>query len=77
MGEKLPPELELLALNTLLSLVISVLDDNQKKRLADMVKLRPVEVADDTTQELIGYQMGMKKLMLDTVRLGLGHDDYL
>jgi len=76
MEKRLPPELEALALSTLLSYVISVLDEDQKERLNELVKARPIEVPGrDTSPEQMEYMNNMREYMRDAVRLGLGFAD--
>lgn len=73
MDKKLPPELETLALSTLLSYVISVLDENQKERLNQMAKLRPIEVPEEgATPEMMDYISDMQEYIRNTIKLGLG-----
>ncbi|WP_312273460.1 hypothetical protein [Pseudescherichia sp.] len=73
MEKKLPTELEVMALGSLLSYIISVLSDDQKQRLAQLAKSRPIEVpAEGATPELMDYMSAMQDYIRDTVKLGLG-----
>lgn len=73
LDKKLPIELEVLALNSMLSYVISVLSDEQKQRLFNMVKSKPMEIpSEDATPEMMDYMSEMQERMRDTVKLGLG-----
>ncbi|HCM9300253.1 hypothetical protein [Enterobacter hormaechei] len=74
MEKKLPTELEVMALGSLISYVISVLSDEQKQRLAQMAKSRPIEVpSEGATPELMDYMTGMQDYIRDTIKMGLGH----
>ncbi|MCZ7837120.1 MULTISPECIES: hypothetical protein [Atlantibacter] len=73
MERKLPTELEVMALNSLLSYIISVLNDEQKQKLAQMAKFRPIDVPDEgATPELMDYMSGMQEYIRQTVNMGLG-----
>ncbi|EBX9481655.1 hypothetical protein I4Y03_002545 [Salmonella enterica subsp. enterica serovar Abony] len=73
MEKNLPPEVEILALRTLTAYVISVLDDNQKERLSQMAKSRPIEVpSEGATSEVMDYLNGAQEYIRDIVKLGLG-----
>ncbi|MEG7491769.1 hypothetical protein V6E43_09950 [Enterobacter hormaechei] len=73
MEKNLPPEVEILALRTLAAYVISVLDDNQKERLSQMAKSRPIEVpSEGATPEVMDYLNGAQEYIRDIVKLGLG-----
>lgn len=73
MEKNLHPEVEILALRTLTAYVISVLDDNQKERLSQMAKSRPIEVpSEGATPEVMDYLNGAQEYIRDIVKLGLG-----
>ncbi|EOC1608468.1 hypothetical protein ACU9CR_003688 [Cronobacter dublinensis] len=75
MEKRLPPQLEIMALSTLLSYVISVLDENQKERLNQMAKLRPIEVPEEgATPEVMDYISDMQEFIRNTIKLGLGQE---
>ncbi|ELY4313722.1 hypothetical protein ACN5OL_001866 [Cronobacter sakazakii] len=75
MEKRLPPQLETMALSTLLSYVISVLDENQKERLNQMAKLRPIEVPEEgATPEVMDYISDMQEFIRNTIKLGLGQE---
>ncbi|WP_312209799.1 hypothetical protein [Pseudescherichia sp.] len=73
MEKKLPTELEVMAQSSLLSYIISVLSDEQKQRLEQLAKSRPIEVpAEGATPELMDYMSGMQDYIRDIIKLGLG-----
>ncbi|MDQ1933486.1 hypothetical protein NUU98_18020 [Cronobacter sakazakii] len=75
MEKRLPPQLETMALSTLLSYIISVLDENQKERLNQMAKLRPIEVPEEgATPEVMDYISDMQEFIRNTIKLGLGQE---
>lgn len=75
MEKKLPTELEVMALGSLLSYIISVLSDEQKQKIVQMAKSRPIEVpAEGATPELMDYMSGMQEYIRNTVKLGLGQE---
>ncbi|PUW94293.1 hypothetical protein CCQ26_01050 [Cronobacter sakazakii] len=64
-----------MALSTLLSYVISVLDENQKERLNQMAKLRPIEVPEEgATPEVMDCISDMQEFIRNTIKLGLGQE---
>ena len=75
MEKKLPTELEVMAQSSLLSYIISVLSDEQKQKLAQLAKSRPIEVpAEGATPELMDYMSGMQDYIRDIIKLGLGQE---
>ena len=75
MEKQLPTELEVLALKTLMSHIVSVLNEEQKTILRKAVQARPMEVPDiNTTPQHMDYITRMQEFMRDSVDFGIELD---